>query len=173
MNKFFKMVSVFLIASFLTLSVSGCYGSFNLTKKLYNWNGTVGSKFANSAVMWVMMIVPVYGVAGFVDFVFLNVVEFWTGTNPMAMQDGEKETQMVMMDGQEYMVTATKNRFDVTSMSDQSKTVSLIFNEEKGSWVITDQNSNEITVAQLDQTNQNLLKLIYPDGYTVDVNLNE
>jgi len=172
MNRFFKIVSVILITSFLTFSITGCYGNFSLTKKLYNWNGTIGGKFANSAVMWVLMIIPVYSIAGFIDFAILNVIEFWTGTNPMAMNEGEKETQMVMMDGQEYMVTATKNRFDVTSMNDQSKTVSLIFNEEKGAWVITDQNDNEITVAQLDQTNRNLLKLIYPDGYTMDINMN-
>jgi len=173
MRKFTKIISLFLILSFLTFSISGCYGNFTLTKKLYNWNGQVGNKFVNSAVMWVLMIVPVYGIAGFIDFAILNVIQFWTGKNPMAMQEGEKEIQMVEMDGQLYEITATKNRFDVKPVNDEEKSISLIFNEEKGTWVINDHNSNELTVAQLDQENLNILRLIYPDGNTVNINLQE
>lgn len=171
MRKYAKLISIVLISFFLTSSITGCYGNFTLTKKLYNWNGTVGSKFVNSAVMWVCMIVPVYGIAGFIDFAILNVIQFWTGKNPMAMNEGEKETQMVNMDGKEYQVTATKNRFDVQSTQDEKIAVSLVYNEQTQSWIIMDRNDNEITVAQLDAENKNLLKLIYPDGQTLKVDL--
>ena len=76
MNRFFKVISIILITCFLSLNFTGCYGNFALTKKLYNWNGQVGDKWVNSAVMWVLMIVPVYEVAGFIDFAILNLIQF-------------------------------------------------------------------------------------------------
>jgi len=173
MNRFYKLVSIVLIAVFLSFSFTGCYGNFTLTKKLYNWNGQVGDKFVNSAVMWIMFIVPVYEVAGVIDFVILNTIQFWTGKNPVAMQEGEKETQIVQYEGESYEVTATKNRFDIKNLEDQTKAISLVFNEDSGEWIVTDQNANEITIAQLDKDNLNMLRLFYPDGHTLSVNLDE
>ncbi|MDD8019289.1 MAG: DUF3332 family protein, partial [Bacteroidota bacterium] len=83
MNKGFKkFVIVLLIATMSIMSV-GCYGSFNLTKKVYHWNGSVGGKWVVELVFLVCNIIPVYGVAGFIDVIILNSVEFWTGTNPV------------------------------------------------------------------------------------------
>ena len=67
-----------------SLSLQGCYGSFTLTKKLYNWNGTLGNKWVKSIVFFVFNVVPAYPLCGFIDAVVLNLVEFWTGSNPMA-----------------------------------------------------------------------------------------
>jgi len=82
-NIFKQVVLVLLIASIAVMSV-GCYGSFNLTKKVYNWNGTMGDKWTKELVFLVLNIVPVYGVAGWIDVVILNSIEFWTGNNPVA-----------------------------------------------------------------------------------------
>jgi hypothetical protein len=70
----------------LTVSapLAGCYGSFSLTKRLYRWNGGLGSKFAESAVMWVLIIIPVYELSLLGDFVLFNLIEFWSGKNPVA-----------------------------------------------------------------------------------------
>ena len=67
-----------------SLSLQGCYGSFNLTKKVYHWNGTVGSKWVNELVFLLLNVVPVYGVAAIVDAIGPNLIEFWTGSNPVA-----------------------------------------------------------------------------------------
>lgn len=67
------------------VTTSGCFGSFQLTRKLYNWNANVSQdKFVRELVFLGLYIVPVYGIAGFADLVFANSVEFWTGTNPVA-----------------------------------------------------------------------------------------
>lgn len=66
------------------VSASGCYGQFALTRKLYTWNGSFGSKFLSTLLMWVMMIIPVYEVVGLIDLWILNLIEFWTGSNPLA-----------------------------------------------------------------------------------------
>ena len=112
-NKFIKVTAMVLILVFLSFSTFSCYGNFSLVKKLYQWNGSLGSKFVNSAVAWLLIIIPVYGVAGFIDFVILNVLEYWTGENPVKMSAGETDTQIVSKDGKEYQITASKNRFDI------------------------------------------------------------
>lgn len=70
-----------LVASLLlaTVTTTGCFGRFRLVRAVYDFNEGIGNKFARSLVTWAMIIVPVYGVAGLIDFVVLNTVEFWTG----------------------------------------------------------------------------------------------
>jgi hypothetical protein len=64
---------------------AGCYGQFALTKKIHAWNGTItDNKFVHSLVFWAFVIVPVYEVAGLADAIVFNLVEFWSGSNPLA-----------------------------------------------------------------------------------------
>ncbi|MEW6435228.1 MAG: DUF3332 family protein [Myxococcota bacterium] len=72
-----------LLGGALALGASGCYGKFTLTKKLYDWNGSLGNKFLVWIVFVIFMLVPVYGIAGFVDIWIFNLIEFWTGSNPL------------------------------------------------------------------------------------------
>jgi hypothetical protein len=80
-----------LMAMLTASTITGCYGKFNLTRKIYDANGQVSDKFLRSGLTWVLVIIPVYGVAALVDFVVFNTVEFWTGSNPVAL--GEKDFQ--------------------------------------------------------------------------------
>lgn len=65
---------------------SGCFGSFNLTRKLYVFNKTVSKdKFVRELVFLGLNVVPIYGISAFIDAVVANTVEFWTGTNPIEM----------------------------------------------------------------------------------------
>jgi len=82
-----------LLMGALATAASGCYGQFALTRKLYEWNGSLGNKFLNTVVMWAFLIIPVYEVCSFVDLVVLNLIEFWTGTNPMAVLEHEDGSQ--------------------------------------------------------------------------------
>lgn len=84
------------------LALSGCYGKFSLVRKLYEWNGSFDNKYLVSILMWAMMIIPVYGIASFADFVVLNLIEFWTGTNPVASiehEDGSRSRVQRLADG--------------------------------------------------------------------------
>lgn len=77
--------SLLAVAALGLVASTGCIGSFQLTRKVYNWNKTVSpDKFVQELVFLGLNIVPVYGVATFADAVFANSVEFWTGTNPVA-----------------------------------------------------------------------------------------
>lgn len=169
MRKSFKIISVLIIASFLSTSLNSCYGSFTLTKKLYSWNGSLDNKFVKSGVMWLLFIVPVYEIAGAVDFILLNTIQFWTGKNPMAMKAGERETQLVKMDDKEYEVIATQNRFDIKAVGAENIT-SLLYNETTMSWNV-ETNGDVVEIARLKSGNQSILELIDPDGQILSVDL--
>jgi hypothetical protein len=65
--------------------MTGCYGRFALTRKIYDWNGrATGDKFVNTIILWGLIIIPVYEISLFLDFVLFNTIEFWGGSNPMA-----------------------------------------------------------------------------------------
>lgn len=111
------------IMLFVGLLQTGCFGEFVLTKKLYTWNSelgdksTLGGRFVNNIVFWAFLIVPVYDVVVFIDAI-INIIEFWTGTNPLAMQEGDMEQQYVSYRGKDYLITATKNQFKVEELKD-------------------------------------------------------
>ena len=88
-----KGIITLLCAGMIVLS--GCYGKYACFNKLLAWNGTLGNKWLNSIVHFAMNVIPVYGIALFVDFLVLNTVEFWTGSNPLAAGDSyyEKDAQ--------------------------------------------------------------------------------
>ena len=82
MRRFSRIVSLVVLAGMLG-TAAGCYGSFNLVKKVYRWNGTFGDKWVNEIGFLALNIVPVYGIAGAIDALILNSIEFWTGKNPV------------------------------------------------------------------------------------------
>lgn len=120
-----KLLSTLLIPVmlFIGLIQSGCFGEFELTRKLYTWNSelmdkeSLSGRFVNNLVFWALTaVVPVYGFVVFVDEI-INIVEFWTGTNPLAMNEGDMEQQLVHYQGKDYLITATKNQFKVEELN--------------------------------------------------------
>lgn len=101
-----RLLSVALMTLVTVSTLTGCYGKFALTRKVYEMNGQVSDKFLRSGLTWVFIFVPVYGVAALVDFVAFNTIEFWSGRNPVAA--GEKDFQYVK-GGDAYQVHASKS----------------------------------------------------------------
>ena len=80
-SRFGKWIAMVLVAAVGALSV-GCFGKFQLTRKLYDINQSIDEKYVRSAATW-LFVIP-YAVTGLLDFVIFNVIEFWTGENPVA-----------------------------------------------------------------------------------------
>ncbi len=96
----------------LLITQTGCLGTFSLTKNVLEFNNTVtNDKIVNNLIFYALNIIPVYPAVVFVDVVILNLIEFWTGDNPIAMKEGEQQEQLMTYEGQTYKVTATKNQF--------------------------------------------------------------
>ncbi len=79
-NRFGKGIALVLVAAVGALS-AGCFGKFQLTRKLYDINQSIDEKYIRSAATW-LFVIP-YAVTGLLDFVIFNVIEFWTGENPV------------------------------------------------------------------------------------------
>lgn len=132
-----KMKKIFFFASALSILITqtGCFGSFELVKKVYEVNdGISNNKFVKSLVFWIGGIF--YSIAGLADAVIFNLIEFWTGSNPLAMAPGEYEEQLMTMKGQDYKVVASKNQFAFFKIQgDATVDMGVVrFNEEDKSW---------------------------------------
>ncbi len=90
------------LALALTVTLTGCFGSFALTKKAYDFNKSLGDKW----IQWVVYLVAgsvVVPLTLTVDSLVLNSIEFWTGKNPVASGDTFHQT-----DAQGNSVVAVK-----------------------------------------------------------------
>lgn len=67
----------------LSLLAAGCYGPFNLTRRLYQWNRQVGTKWEQEFMFILLAWTPVYGITVLGDAIVFNSMEFWTGKNPV------------------------------------------------------------------------------------------
>ena len=171
MKKQIRTVSIFLVIIFAGLILTSCFGNFQLTRKLYTWNSQVGDKFVNTAVMWVLMILPVYEACGFIDLFVLNTIEFWTGENPLAMNETDMDFKIVETGNKVYVIKATKNRFDITQIEgvNSGQSIAVVFDPENQQWLLIS-DSNTQVIAKLDK---NILSLLYPDGKSNQIDLSK
>ncbi len=129
-----KIISGVLIAGTLLVSQASCVGTFGLFNKLAEWNNNLSNKFINELVYIALHIIPVYSIALFIDYLIINTIEFWTGSNPLAMNEGDVEQQMVKgKDGNDYLITATKNKFEIKGIQ-TNDVAELVYNPVAMSW---------------------------------------
>jgi hypothetical protein len=77
---------------------------------VFRWNsGVHGNKWIRWLVFLVISIIPVYAGAAIFDMVFSNSVEFWTGSNPMAMAPGTTK-HVVGPNGERAVMTLREDR---------------------------------------------------------------
>ncbi|MDD5675291.1 MAG: DUF3332 family protein [Chitinivibrionales bacterium] len=154
------------------IAFNGCIGSFSLTTKLYSWNQkATGDKYVNTAILWVLGAVQVYSATVFIDFVFLNTVEFWSGKNPMAFTGPNKLEKVVMSHGNSYKVTMGNYKITVSQLTgaNAGKESSLFFVKETGKFYLDEQKGNPVEVGSL---SGDMLNLISPNGAVVSRALN-
>ncbi len=168
-----RIVAIVLIASVGVLTTN-CFGSFELTKKIYNWNDTVTeNKFVKTLLYYGLSIIPVYAIGILVDFVIFNLIEFWDGTNPLAMTEGQEEEQYYAHKGVNYKVVATKNQFAVTALNGK-KTGSvevLRFDNEGKTWY-HEAEGNCNALMTFAGENNDILLVHTPGGETIQYALN-
>ncbi len=98
----FRVIALFLVLSTLCLATASCMGGFELTRKLYNWNKSM-NKWVASIVLFLFIVIPVYGIVGLVDWIVLNTIEFYSGSNPVA--SAEAVTKTANIDGTQVTMT--------------------------------------------------------------------
>jgi len=110
-----KVVALVLVVSVGVVFSAGCFGKFQLTRKVYDINKSVEDKYLRSAVTWLLVIIPVYGLAGFLDFILFNVIEFWSGENPIV--SGPQTRVYAKGDDRAVMTIARENGATVATVA--------------------------------------------------------
>ena len=174
-----KIAKLFLALGMLStvMLTTGCFGKFSLTKEVYSFHNSIaGNDTKGKLIKSLLLIVGgevVYGFSIFVDVVALNLIEFWTGSNPLAMAEGQKETQVVMRDGIKYEITATRNNFEVKQLTGENKgkVQSVTFNEKELAWYNTSNGASQKMIQYSVEKGQIVSAVCYgQNGQSVVIN---
>jgi hypothetical protein len=111
-----KVVALVLVVSVGIVFSAGCFGKFQMTRNLYDLNKSVKDQYLRSAVTW-LFVIP-YALTGFLDFAIFNVIEFWSGQNPIAAgpqarvyDKGDERAEMtIAREGEATVATIGKYR---------------------------------------------------------------
>jgi len=147
-----KLIAYSLAFCFL-ITQSSCFGSFELIKKVYDFNdGASDNNFVKTLLFYVLNIIPIYGIAGFLDVVIFNLIEFWSGSNPLAMAEGEMEQETITIKGNDYLVTATKNQFKFEKLDGElAEEIGILkFAEKDQKWVY-EKDGEEVALAKVNE----------------------
>jgi hypothetical protein len=108
----FRRTAMLAIVAVGLASSSACFGSFNLTRKVYAFNKSVSpDKWVQELVFLAFMVVPIYSIAGGIDVLIVNSIEFWTGENPVSVansltrEDGGRIVQRSTVTSEERTMT--------------------------------------------------------------------
>ncbi|GLB48406.1 membrane protein [Neptunitalea sp. Y10] len=129
---------------------TSCLGSYSAFNGLREWNsGVSDSKFVNNLLFWGLWIVPVYELFILGDTIIFNTIEFWSGSNPVAMEEGEVETQIVRHEGNKIKMTATQNKLVVEVLKGPKKgsRLDMVYNPETQTWSAVKPNGEVIELA--------------------------
>ena len=97
-----RLAAIVLVVALPTLFMARCFGQFPLVRTVYKFNSSIhvgGQKadgFVQSVVMWIMLFVPIYGLATFADLIIFNLIEFWTGRPVFTAQQLPDGGKLVM-----------------------------------------------------------------------------
>lgn len=102
MNKLFKKsILLLLIVGFTLTSFANCFGKFALTRKVYGFVEGIGDKawagkIIRTILMYLFYVIPLVAiVVGLIDIAILNLIEFWTDSNPVGLNEYDKEGKYV------------------------------------------------------------------------------
>jgi len=138
-----KTIAIVLASSILFQS---CLGSFALTNKMIEWNKTVtDDKFINNLIFWILGS-WIGACVLFIDTCILNLIEFWTDTNPIAYNSKEITTENGV-----FLVETTPTGHKITN-KETNEVVSFLFNDTDKSWSVETKNGVELLFSCIDNT---------------------
>ena len=149
------------VAMAVQLLATSCYGPFNLTRRLYHWNGQIAGKWEKEFMFLVLAYVPVYGLTVLGDAIVFNSMEFWTGKNPVdapgRAQNALPQTKRIVRGDSEAVLTYTPNadggQLVIQQFQRGQATGGLLIRQHDGLTVGTDPAGNVLMTARM-----------FPDG---------
>ncbi len=142
-------------------------GQFKLTSGLYNWNyGATDSKFVDNILFYVLLIVPVYEIVFIGDFIIFNLIEFWSGSNPLSLEEGESEEQLITYKGKSYLMKSAKNQIEVYKLrkdGTQKLVSSLVFDDSENCWSVVEGKKSKKILSMVDVNSSNSSFSVYDE----------
>ena len=145
MNRWFRAVAMVTLVSMTGAMTTGCFGSFKTVQKVWEFNhGVDEEKWVKEGVFLALTIVPVYGMAGVLDMVFMNAAEFWTGENPLMSEtrnatgnhgesaslthnpDGTVDLTMTAPDGSKHFMKLIREANTLTAFDEQGQLIGRV-----------------------------------------------
>lgn len=166
MKKIKKSIAYFLLIV-MTMGQTSCFGSFQLTKNVLSFNDRVfKTELGKTILFWLMIFVPIYELSVIIDIFFLNVIEAWTGSNPLSMQEGEVEYEIIERNGIAYEFKVTKNRYHITQLNgeNEGKVVEVYYNEDNMTWNYQEGDLNEAFAQIVKKEDQTFFRLFTTEG---------
>jgi len=110
---------------------TGCIGSFGLTHKIYSFNKEVSPDLVVQELLFLgMNIIPVYPVGVFIDAFVLNIVETFTGENPL---DTVQQPHVIALEGGGQIAMTNQGRtLRIEQRIDGETTVLLLKRSRQG-----------------------------------------
>ena len=92
-------------------TLGGCYGPFNLTRRVHHWNGHFHeNKWPHEGMFLLLTILPVYGFTLSLDLFILNSIEFWFNVNPILPAEDVDEITQTFTNSHQTMVFKRETR---------------------------------------------------------------
>lgn len=169
MKKWITTITMVFVGMF---SFANCFGSFGLVKTFYNVNKSIriGSGLLTKVIQTILMYFPfsiLYGVGFFLDLWLFNLVEFWTGSNPVAFNDYDENGKYVkhIENGSESL-TLTYLDYGKTlkiTANFQGKTEEFYAFQDKEGTLFRERNGEmtEVQVSSQEVGSKTILKLAY------------
>jgi len=131
------------VAVIIGVLVSGCTGSFVLTRKVYEFHRNQEGKWVDELFFLGAVILPVYGLAGLGDAIIFNTIEFWSDENPL--QAKKSLSNDVVM---EY--ESSKSSVTVSGAMVREQEKGLTFTRSSEGVVVHDESGKLIYISKTD-----------------------
>ncbi|EQA51669.1 DUF3332 domain-containing protein [Leptospira kmetyi] len=170
LTKFRKAIVAILVPMFFLASFANCFGKFAITKKVYDVNESfnIGSglfaKFIKTLVMYFPFSI-LYAVGFFFDLILFNLIEFWSGSNPVGYNEYDQDGKFVKSfeeKGEKLTLVYTDfgRRLDITAEKDGSlQTLSALRSEPGKFFVEKNGKLEEIVVTSETVGSKTILKM--------------
>lgn len=169
-TKIKKMVASLCISLAILVGTANCFGKFALIRKMHGFNESVNvggpwiSKIIRTLLMYLLWFVAGWWMFA-IDLIILNLIEFWTDSNPVGLNEYNKEgiyTKSFPMDEGTLNLTYMNfgSQLKISIEAPQKKEEFIVLKSEPGK-IFKENNGKlqEIVVTETKVSNKSILKL--------------
>lgn len=164
------MVASLCISLAILVGTANCFGKFSLVRKLHAFNESVNiggpwvSKIIRTLVMYLSFMLAGWWMFA-IDIIILNLIEFWTDSNPLGLNEYNKEgiyTKSFPMNEGTLNLTYMNfgSQLKISIDSPQKKDEFIVLKSEPGK-IFKENNGKlqEIVITETKVSNKSILKL--------------